>query len=252
MESLGYLQRIGVTPTDILHAEGSLDIYDRESAEICIQYLADKSSRTKDCFINDAKLMIKTKLCTELMKVLLSEEGINEIDASSVSFLNKAITHQSGKDYGCRIKVNKPIIGIGAPSGVYIRWVGEAFDTDVIIHKDSNVGNAVGAIATSITESIDFLIKPKMIGSEDSGFEIFSKAGTFNAETLEEAQSKSEEIGKEYVLDLIAKDGAIDVTIDVERTTNMFGYGNSNNTSLMDMTLRIIAAGKPAPFNNKN
>ncbi len=248
MEELGYLQRIGVTPTDILHADGQIDIYDRKASQICIGYLAQRSAQTPEEFVTKAKAMIKNKLCTELMKVLLTEEGVKDIGPDGYNLLAKSITHQDGKDFGCRIKVNKPIIGIGAPSRIYISWVGEAFDAEVVIHENSDVGNAVGAIATSVSESIEILIKPRMLGSNEAGFEVFSKLGNVAAETLEDALRRAEEQGRKYVTEEIEKDGASDVTIDVEKYEQTFGYGNSTNTALMELHMRVTAAGKPVPF----
>ncbi len=248
MEELGYLQRVGVTPTDILHAAGDIDIYDGKASRICVGYLAQRSAHSPEEFVTLAKAKIKEKLCVELMKVLFNEEGVREIGPDGYNLLAKSITHRDGMDFGCRIKVNKPIIGIGAPSQVYISWVGEAFDAQVVIHENSDVGNAVGAIATSVSESIELLIKPRMLGSNEAGFEVFSKLGNTVAETLEDAIRMAEEQGRKYVMDEIEKDGASDVTVDVEKFEKTFGYGNSTSTALMELHLRVTAAGKPVPF----
>ena len=159
---------------------------------------------------------------------------------------------QYGRDYSCSIKVNQPIIGIGAPSGVYIRWVGEAFNTDVIIHKYSSVGNAIGAITSSISEVLDILIKPETIGSTECKVEVFSKMGNKVYDDLETALKCAEEDGRKYVTEAIERSDAEDISIDVETERTTFKYGNSrdfgDDNPLVEINMRIRAAGKPKQF----
>lgn len=252
LESLGYLQRIGVTPTDILHAEGSYTEFYAEGSKAAVRYLADRQGITFERFIELAKEKIKYKLCIELLKVIFHEEGCYELSDIAENMIKKAIFHRNGVDYSCSIKVNQPIIGIGAPSGVYIRWVGEAFGTDVIIHKYSGVGNAIGAITSSISEVLDILIKPAVLGSTESKVEVFSKMGNAVYETMDEALKAAEEAGRKYVKEAIDRSGAEDISIDTEIERKTFKYGNSkdygDDNPLVEIHMKIRAAGKPKQF----
>lgn len=252
MESLGMLQRIGFTPTDTLHVDGTYTEFDAEASKSAAGYLARRLGKPVDEFISRVKTKIREKLCVELMKELYSEEvGSNDLGPAGEDMLRKAISHTPGRDFGCTIKVTKPIIGIGAPAGVYIRWVGEVFDTDVMISPDSDVGNAVGAITSSVTESISFLIRPLGNGGEDTGAEVFSKLGNFKYETLQEALDESERLGRESVGKAIAESGATDISVTVEREDHTYNIGTSTSSVLMEINLSVIAAGKPKQFTSQ-
>lgn len=203
-------------------------------------------------FITEAKRRIKYKLCKELMKVIWHEEECKDLGDIAESMLSKAVFHEPGKDYGCSITVNQPIIGIGAPCGVYINWMKDAFNTEVLIHKYSGVGNAIGAITSSISEVLEVLIKPETLGSTECAFEVYSKAGNGKYDTLEEALARAEESGRKYVTDAVDRSGAEDVSIDVEIEKKTFKYGNQEDfgqeNPLLEINMTIRAAGKPKQF----
>lgn len=253
LESRGYIQRIGFTPTDVLHTDGTYREFDTEASTNGADYLAKLSGRTRDEFVAECRDMIRNKLCIELLKELFAEEtGSSRLGPAGEDLAMKAITHQHGKDYGCTIKIDKPIIGIGAPSGVYIPWVGEVFDTEVIINKDADVGNAIGAVTSTVSESITFLIKPETIGGGDEcAYESFSKMGNYKFKSLEEAMAESEKMGREYVSKAISRSGATDVSISVDKEEKTFVYGSGTEATLMEMDLTVTAAGKPKQFVSK-
>jgi N-methylhydantoinase A/oxoprolinase/acetone carboxylase beta subunit len=252
LESLGYIQRIGVTPTDILHAEGTYSEFDAEASLAAVNYLADRMGSNTESFIKEAKDRIKYKLCLELMKVIYHEEGGHTISDVAQNMLKKAVFHEGNNDYSCSITIKQPIIGIGAPSGVYIKWVGEAFNTPVLIHEYSGVGNAIGAITSSISEVLEILIKPETIGATESKVEVFSKMGNVKYDSMEEALKHAEEDGRRYVQDAIDRSGAEDISISVETDRSTFKYGNSKDygedNPLVEIHMTIRAAGKPKQF----
>ena len=249
LEGYGLIQRIGLTPTDLLHADGTYVQFDAEASKAGVEYLARRTGKTPQEFIDEAKQKIREKLCIELMKELMSEEvGSYNLTPAGEDMLMKAIRHNSGKDFNCTIKVNKPIIGIGAPAGVYIRWVGEVFDTDVYVTEDSDVGNAIGAITSSVSESVSFLLRPELAGEEDCKFEAFSKLGNFKYENLQEALAESERLGRESVIAAVESSGAEDVTVSVDRDERKYAIGAGESSVLMEIRLTVTAAGKPRQF----
>ena len=165
-----------------------------------------------------------------------------------VSWLPSYGPEMRGGTANCTIKVNKPIIGIGAPAGVYIRWVGEVFDTDVYVTEDSDVGNAIGAITSSVSESVSFLLRPELAGEEDCKFEAFSKLGNFKYENLQEALAESERLGRESVIAAVESSGAEDVTVSVDRDERKYAIGAGESSVLMEIRLTVTAAGKPRQF----
>lgn len=249
LESLGMIQRIGMTPTDVLHTDGTYREFDWESSALGADYLARRSGKTRGEFVAEAKAAIHDKLCLELLRELLSEEtGDRRVDGNALRMAAMAITGRHGRDFGCSIAVDKPIVGIGAPAGVYIRWVGETFGTEVIVAPDADVGNAVGAVTSMISESVTFLIRPASAGAEETAFEAYSTIGNAVYGNLEEALSGCEAAGGARVRELALANGAEDVSVSVERRDRTFTYGTGGDEVLLETELTVTAAGKPKPF----
>ena len=248
MEELGLRQRVGITPTDILHVEGSYREFDSTASEIGVRYLASLVGANVDQFVTIAKRAIRNKLCVELMKALITEDsGEPNLGTTGMDLLMKGITSRPGKDFGCSITLSKPIIGIGAPSGVYMRWVGEALNTDVMISVDSDVGNAIGAVCASISESVKYVIRPMVPRREGAVYEVFSKMGRKWFATLEEAMESSESEARDYVMGEALKNNAdvVEITVDLDRKPYIYVPGEGR---LDEVTMVVTAAGKPRMF----
>ncbi len=253
LEERGMVQRIGMTPTDLLHADGTYREFDWKASVAGADYLARKSGCTVEEFISKAETAIRDKLCYELMKELISEEtGDPDLSGNALDLVMKAVTGEHGRDYGCTIKVDKPIVGIGAPAGVYIRWVGEALGAEVVVDADADVGNAIGSVTSMVSESVTFLIKPVAMGSEDSAFDAFSKLGTFKFKSLDEALTECTRIGGEHVSKAAEEGGAENVAVTSSRRDKSFTYGTGGDAVLLETELTVTAAGKPRPFGHRN
>ncbi len=253
LESLGFVQRIGFTPTDVLHVDGTYREFNFESSTNAAQYLSRKAGVPLDVFITTCRERIRHKLSTELMRELISEEtGGCQLNTTTEYLLDRAIAGTPGRDFGCSIKVEKPIIGIGAPARVYIRWVGEAFGTEVLVDENSDVGNAIGAITSSVSETIEILVKPETIGGTECPFLAFSRLGTFKYETYEEALADAERMATETVMRAVEEGGAVDINVSVDRDDKKYNIGTGKDKVLMETILRVTAAGKPKPFSPSN
>lgn len=247
LENLGLIQRIGFTPTDVLHAIGEYDEFDAESSRIVAGYLARGLGIDMDEFLGRCREAIRTKLCTELMKELLSEKGVTELGKAGGHLVDYAVSNVQDSDFDCTIHVRKHILGIGAPAMAYIPDVGTTFGTDVIVHDDSDVGNAIGAISSCISESVTVTIRPISFGM-DFGYRCFSCHGTREYAGLDEAIEESEQLIRTEALSRAEENGAEDVSISVERRDKEFVYGDTGIRCLMEVELTATAAGRPRPF----
>ena len=248
LESFGLLQRIGLTPTDVLHAAGIYNGFDSEASKSAVRYMAGLCGMTPEGFVEDACRRIREKLSLELFNALASE-GTGEVDLGRTGeeVVRKAVSGETGRAYRCRISLDRPIVGIGAPSGVYIRWLRDVFDTDVIIDEDSDVGNAVGAITASVSETVDVLVRPMMKYRGDGRVEAFSRMGRFMYADFDEAVEDQKRMASEFAVEAVERSHAenVTVTVDVDRHKFMTIPGMYD---LDEVALRVIAAGKPRQF----
>ncbi len=255
MEELGMIQRIGLTPTDLLHAEGSYVEFDAEASRCGVTHQAKKLKMDNASFITFAKQCVIDKIAKELLKKLFFEETKQmEPDVIGNDLMMKAITGKEGLDYGCRIKLNKPIIGIGAPVRAYFPQVAEKFDTKLLLSDYSHVGNAVGAITGNIIESIDILITPFKGegGGEDPRCTLFASFGKMEFEKYSEALEYAKQKGSEVVSERARNAGADRFEVKFENKDKRFGFGDEYGGSiLIETKMTVTAVGKPKEFRVK-
>lgn len=252
LEEAGIVQRIGMTPTDILHAEGSYVEYNEHASIYGVQHQAKKLGKSAEDFISFAKAEAIDKLAAELLKELFFEEtGTLEPGIVGKDLMMKAIKGGFGLDYSCKISLNKPIIGIGAPVSAYYPQVAEKFDCELILPKHAEVGNAVGAITGSIVETMDVLIRPKPGENaiSDPKCFLFAPFGRMEFETLTEAAEYAASEASKTLMERAVSAGADDPRIEVERIDRKYEFGSGYGAdALLETHVKVSAVGKPKQF----
>ena len=218
MESEGYITRIGVTPTDILAAEGTYKEYDTEASRIAASLLAESAGMDTGTFIATAKKEIVKKICRCFMDHLIrAETGQDDLSEHEMRMIEDII--RGGDDYDMRMAIKMPIVGIGAPVGAWLPDVARFFSTELILPENYDVGNAIGAISSSVTEVVeipvraafqDFSEKPECVvynGTEAFDFQDKDEAMEFAIEeagkiaTARAMESGAQEVSLEYKID---------------------------------------------------
>jgi len=255
MEELGMIQRIGLTPTDLLHAERSYVEYNEKASDYGVIHQAFKLKMEPTNFIAFAKNKVIEKLSEELLKKLFFEENDTfDMGVIALDLMKKSITGEFGLDYRCKIKLNKPIIGIGAPVAAYFPIIAEKFETELLLPEYSEVGNAVGAISGSVVESIDILIKPfQGEGAvEDPRCTVFASFGRQDFEKLTDALVFTEKIGREKVTERAKKAGADFIETNIDTEYKKYGFGDQyQGEVLIEIQMKVTAVGKPKQFIRK-
>ena len=248
MEELGLIQRIGLTPTDVMHARGAFTAYDVEASKFGLIYKAKKLGITMEELIDRIDEIIANKIGTEIMKkVIYEDSGVTELDGFGVDLIEKAVSGRSGEDYSIMVRLNKPIVGMGGPAYDMLPLVAERLGTTLITPENYDVGNAVGAITGKVEESIEMLIQPAA-GSRlsDPACTVFSRLGRFYRESYNEGLEFAERTGSEYVREMAAKAGADNIEVTVERKTSAVTIGSDRNqATIKEMTMIIRASGTP-------
>ncbi len=252
MEGMGLITRMGLTPTDLLHAEGSYAEYCAEASRIALDQQAKRMGASSEDFLSIAKTMVLEKLSIELLRKLVYEETGKEAEgAVAFDLLGKTITGAMGKDYSCSLSLNKPIIGIGAPIGAYFPTIAERFSTELLLPEHAEVGNAVGAITGSVVEKMNILIKPKtgMGTAEDPPCTLFSTLEKRDFASVSEAAEYAVKVGSEHVGRMARVAGADSVEITVENHDRKFGFGQEyDGEALLEKHILVTAVGKPRQF----
>jgi N-methylhydantoinase A/oxoprolinase/acetone carboxylase beta subunit len=252
LEELGIVQRIGLTPTDILHASGEYVEYDPAPSKIAVEIQAAAMDMTPLHFCAEVKTEVINKIARELINKLLYEEtGKTAYCEVTTDLITKSITHKAGIDYSMRMMLHKPIIGIGAPVAAYLPRVAQQLHTRLLLPEHSEVGNAVGAIMGSIIESAEVLIRPKpgVSAMENPPCILHSSTEKKEFNSVEEAV----DYARIYVTEVARKKavaaGADEIEMKVDRDDKVGHLGKSWGTGIMlETKVTATAIGKPRFF----
>jgi N-methylhydantoinase A/oxoprolinase/acetone carboxylase beta subunit len=248
MENLGLVARIGVTPTDILHAEGTFSEYDAETAGFAVRYLARKARMPFENFIAMMKEAVVNKIATCITDHLLTEEGVRPHEKLAETLIGKASGKIGNGDYSISVKLSKPIVGIGAPVSVWLPPVAEMLGTRVIISNQADIGNAVGAVAGMVTVTANILIRPATgsVSSNPASI-VFTSRGKFEFPDFDSAVEFAKQSGAEEVRDRAVQSGAqnplVEYTVMKKTYRNEFEGGAY---CLLEANVLVRASGKPA------
>ncbi|HSA35127.1 MAG TPA: hydantoinase/oxoprolinase family protein, partial [Methanomassiliicoccales archaeon] len=249
LEELGIITRIGFTPTDALHASGEYLEYDAEASKIAAEYRANLSGMETKEFCASVKEAVIQKIAREIIYRLIYEDcgKMSHCDVCT-EFIQKFVTHRPGIDFSADLRLNKKIIGIGAPIAAYLPSVAKRLNTELLMPVNSDVGNAVGAITGSIMEAVEVLIKPKpSLGvMEDPPCTMHSTDEMREFETITEATSYARSWGEARVRRNAVLAGADNIEVVVESQKIMGQMGKSwGDGLLLEVHVKVTAVGKP-------
>jgi N-methylhydantoinase A/oxoprolinase/acetone carboxylase beta subunit len=199
--------------------------------------------------IAQVKAMVMEKIATEVLKKLVMENiGDSKLDQVGSALVNDMVKGASRRDFTCKLAVNKPLIGIGAPVSAYLPLVAERFQTRLVLPEHSEVGNAAGAISGNIMETVEMLIKPKkgMGVMDNPPCTLFWMAERRDFETLTEALDYAKGHGASIAREKALASGADTVEVVVENHRKEAkmekGWGEA---ILLEVNLTITGVGKP-------
>jgi N-methylhydantoinase A/oxoprolinase/acetone carboxylase beta subunit len=236
----------------MLHAEGSYVEYDAEASKIGVEIQAANLEVPVPEFIETVKIAVIEKISTEVFKKLIYEEvGDAKLDDVAMSLINNMIRGTGRRDFACKLELNKPIIGIGAPVGAYLPGVAERFHTTLELPLHSEIGNAAGAISGNVMESIEMLIKPrKGLGAmENPPCTLYWMQEKKDFENLDDAIAYAREEGGRMVKERALASGAdtVEVIVDNHRKEAKLDKGWGSNI-LLEVNIAVTGVGKPRLF----
>ena len=243
LERRGYVTRIGMTPTDLLHAEGSYTEYDAETSLIAAGYLSRKCGLTLERFIDKAKTEVVNKMAASVMeKMMLDSNGFDELTESQKEILRMSLG--SNEDYSLKFELKRPIVGIGAPVGAWLPKVAELLRAELLLPSDSEIGNAIGAITGSISETATVTVRAAGADVvEEPECNVFTgqviKTFARPQEAMEFARSECARLAKAKASESGTANPVVEITVE-ENTMTVSG-----RSFFRGATVTAKATGKP-------
>ncbi len=245
LKDRGFLQMTGLTATDFMHAQGHFTRFDVEAARLGVQFIADRTHTTVGECLESFQQEFVTRVGEEVMRKIVLDESGEMPDGPGFNYLLRAtVNGNQGSSLVLRTRLDRPLVGIGAPTPIYMPPLEKRMDVRVVIPRDHDVGNAVGAVCSKISETVTAQVYPNM----DNVFYVlgpFGSTGTYSH--VEQAISSARRQAEEYVWNRAYEAGAENIKVRSDVYENKF-YGGDNvegeQTAWVDIVAR--ATGDPA------
>ena len=158
----GLIEQATLTPTDLLHVNGQMDVWDIDAARQAIECACHIYDKNPKQFVSDTLEFIVATMVEEAIVFLARQE--DEADLPELVdgdwgrwMLDEAI---SGKNEYISVNIASrfPVIGIGAPAGIFVKKVAESLKAPFVLPEHAHVANAAGAVAGSVMADKEALV----------------------------------------------------------------------------------------------
>ncbi|OGV59288.1 MAG: hypothetical protein A2498_05955 [Lentisphaerae bacterium RIFOXYC12_FULL_60_16] len=214
LENRCLVQRCGLTPTDVLQAEGRLSLYGVETSKRLLGLYAGMAGVDRDRFAGQVLTRVVNTLACDVVQTILDRQGLGVLAESPQAqcLMDNALSGGNA-DLAVQIKVRHPVIGVGAPAAMFVPEAALRLGATAVIPEHADVANAVGAAISSIQ-----IIRRVAIGVDETGcYRVEGMPDTPRFSKLEAAEDCAESFLRSAVMAQAAENGLPSVRIVVER-----------------------------------
>ncbi len=217
----GKIECSALTPSDLLHVERSLNLWDREVAKAALEYYCRIYSKAPKMFIEEVFSKIIDILAEEII-IFLACQNIDptempvSIDGKWGKWMLQQILHSDNYFLSIDADSRYPIVGAGSPAKHFLRQTARTVNAKFILPEFFDVANAVGAVSGSVAETreaIVFVIDDKEKYSYIAKHEGRRKEFKEYADCCEYAEQKAKKLARDAAI----KAGATDCFVEVKR-----------------------------------
>ncbi|MCX6033161.1 MAG: hydantoinase/oxoprolinase family protein [Chloroflexi bacterium] len=220
--------KAGLTPTDLMHVEGAYTPWNVEAAALAVEVFAHRQFPNTDelrrvvwqRITEMALYAIVTFLTGKRLAPTGTAASAQEDDLGRWFFHNSL--YNTHPHLETLFRLRRPLIGIGAPAGQFLKPVAEALHAELVLPEFHQVANAVGAIAGAVMVQEEILIYPRLdaAGMEVLGYYVQTSEARLEIEDLAEALAHATRISQERALGAALRSGADNPQVVVEQTTD--------------------------------
>lgn len=225
----GVVMRCGVTPTDAMHVKGDFTKYNAEASRLGLEEMARKVGCPMDELCEKIYHMVKGKLYRNIIRILAQdafpalkeEENLPGLEILTRDAYQRAKAGNPTEFFRCDFSTPAKLVGIGAPTKLFLEEVGALLGTEVVTSPYSPVANALGAVvgkaSATATMEVSYMV--------DEDIYVVSGHGIRKTlDTKEQAEAAADSIAQEQAIKEAIERGADPdtVTTELERTRNTF------------------------------
>ena len=243
LKARGYIIQVGLSPTDAMAVKGIYNVGDKEAAEMGFRLFGEKIAEDPVQLVDTVFELTITRIGEELVRKAISDTGAEMTNEKAFTELIKASAGAGNlRDYDVRARSRYPLVGIGAPAHVLVKALGDRLGSEVIISKNHDVGNAVGAVLSQISESMLVQIYPK-----DYKYVVFCPGSSpIEYSSVDSAKASARSYAEYNVRERMKKHNAVDVKVRIDIDESKFCDGYGQEMKFVNwVNVRAIATGKP-------
>ena len=246
LEDRHIIQRCGLTPTDLLHVLGRVDLWDSPAARRMCEVFGKLQHMNTDAFAREVLGRVHRLVAKELLKKRLDKTvEVMDLDGSPLAQTLIDLALQDGSPvephgFEVTLKLGSPVVGIGAPTHQFLPYTAKLLHTEAIVPLHADVANAIGAITSSV-----YVHRKVTISVDEKG--IFHLKGLPEAptfESLESAQEYAIEQLKGIVQEMAKKAGTSQTSIEFVVDDDIGSVADGSGIFL-GRTLEARVSGQP-------
>jgi len=228
-ERLGLVRRVALTPTDILHVIGEYTAGNREAPRLGTDVLAREKNQDPAQFASEVKESFEREITHEVIKKFVLDEN-PDCKFADNSLWNYCISNRDS-DLSVNFELNLPVIGVGAPAGVFLPRVADRLGAEFRELENYEVGNAVGAVTGRVSRRIEVLVAEK---PEEDKFLVFlpDDRRKIDEEDEEVVMDRAEEMARKEAREIVRKAGGKDIDIYLRSEPISHGRGRVHVTAV--------------------
>ena len=245
--SRGLLRRACLTPTDALHVLGRFERWNSQASRLGATLLARQMRLDPEAFCERIVNEVSNRVTTELVSKVLGDEATLpdwKREPSAAALLARAVGNVPVSDLGCMLRLQHPVVAVGAPVGEYLPRAATQLGTELCIPEHADVANAVGAVAGGVVQRLRALVRPLDFGA---AYRVHLPDGFFDAPTVEQAIAHAESVVPGQLAELARRAGAEQAQVNVERTDHVAVVdAEFGRDVLVEVELVFTAVGRPS------
>ncbi len=216
--------KAGLTPTDLLHTEGIYSPWNADASQLALkvfsQYQFREPEEVRQQMWQQITEMIVSAVITFLTGKAIPSASLNEGTIGHWFFHNSLYDIHPHLETVIRLRF--PVIGIGAPAGIFLEAVADALHAELILPEHYYVANAAGAIAGSVMVEEEILIYPHLTpaGLDVISYYVQSSNGREEFEELADALQHAHTLSHDTALNAAIRSGADNPQVTIEELTD--------------------------------
>jgi N-methylhydantoinase A/oxoprolinase/acetone carboxylase beta subunit len=214
----GMIGQSALTPTDLLHFKGDLDIGDERAATQALKFISRiHGARAKD-LAERILGHIVDRMSREAI-IFLARQNVpglpEEVDGEWGEWLAGQGLNQNNPHVAVSIASRFPLIGIGAPAEIFVRRMADKLHARFELPPHPHVANAVGAVAGSVVVDKEALVFVQE-SEEGRAYMVQFEAETVSFMEFDDARRYARRAVKMAARDAAEEAGAEEPQVSVE------------------------------------